>query len=400
MTTTPKPLSRLLTFLMALAIGVIVANLYYLQPLLHQLRGEFHVGTAAASTLITFVQIGYAAGLAFILPLGDLVPRRRLVVTIFVAAAALVMLGATLHTFVPFAIVTLFIGLASVGGQVLVPFAADLAEESERGRVIGRVMTGLLLGILLSRTISGLITQVAGWRSVYWFAGATMLVMAYVLHRVLPDEPVRAHLSYGRLVRSTFDLFVNLPTLRRRSWLGALGFANFSVLWTTLSYHLSIAPFHYSNAVIGLFGLFGVAGVVAANTAGHFADKQRGHVTTLVSALLTTSAWAVLYVGRGSFSMMAIGIIMLDAAMQGMQITNQSVIYSLLPESRSRINSVFMVSCFIGASAGSYASGQLYASYGWTGVCWLGFALGAGQLLGALAWRTPVRREMIGTSVV
>ncbi len=374
---------------MAMAIGLIVANLYYLQPLLHQVKGDFRISTANASLLLTLTQIGYAAGLAFVVPLGDLVPRRRLVVAIFLVAALMMVGGALLTTFVPFAVVTLVIGLASVGGQVIIPFAADLAEPAQRGRVIARVMTGLLLGILLSRTVSGLVAQVAGWRTVYWAAAVLLALMAFVLHRVLPDEPARSHVRYTKLVAGSFSLLATLPELRRRAWLGALIFAAFNALWTTLSFHLSAAPFHYSNGVIGLFGLFGVAGVVAANLAGHHADKQRSHVATIVAALLITVSFVILAVGRHSFWAIAAGIIVLDAGMQGMQITNQSIIYSLLPEARSRINSVYMVCGFTGASVGSFASGQLYAAYGWTGDCWLGGALGLGLLVPALLWRRP-----------
>jgi predicted MFS family arabinose efflux permease len=387
---TARPLSKALITVMAAAIGLIVANLYYLQPLLHQVKGDFNVSPANATLLLTLTQFGYAAGLALVVPLGDLIPRRRLVVTIFLVAALLMALGALLTSFVAFATITLFIGLSSVGGQVIVPFAADLAEPSQRGRVIGRVMTGLLLGILLSRTVSGLVAQAAGWRTVYWGASALLAVMAYVLHRVLPDEPVRSHVPYAKLVAGSFSLLVNSQQLRRRSWFGTLIFAAFSALWTTLSFHLSGPPFHYTNAVIGLFGLFGVAGVVAANLAGHSADRQRSHTATIVAAVLIGVSFLVLYLGRDSFIAIALGIVILDAGMQGLQITNQSIIYALMPESRSRVNSAYMVCCFIGASIGSFAAGQLFAAFGWAGDCWLGGAIGLGLLVPALIWPTPV----------
>jgi predicted MFS family arabinose efflux permease len=387
--TAKHPLSNTLITLMALAVGIIVADLYYLQPLLHQMTHDFHVGAAKASLLITFIQIGYAAGLAFVVPLGDLIPRRRLVVAIFLLAAVMMAVGAVLTSFVLLAAVTLVIGLASVGGQVLVPFAADLAEPKQRGRVIARVMTGLLMGILLSRTISGLVAQATSWRAVYWTASGLLVATAVVMHRVLPDEAIRKHVRYWSLVSGSFSLLVTERELRRRAWFGALVFAGFSVLWTTLSFHLAMAPFHYSNAVIGLFGLFGVAGVTAANVAGHHADKQRANLSTIVAALLSIVAYAVLWFGRSSFWEFAIGIIMFDAGMQGMQITNQSIIYSLVPKARSRINSAYMCCCFTGASIGSYCAGQLYDAYGWGGDCWLGGAIGFGLLIPALVWRAP-----------
>jgi predicted MFS family arabinose efflux permease len=384
-----EPLSNTLITLMAIAIGIIVANLYYLQPLLHQITHEFHVGAASASLLITFTQIGYAAGLAFVVPLGDLIARRRLVVAIFLLAAVTMAVSAMLTSFVLLAAVTLVVGLVSVGGQVIIPFAADLANPQQRGRVIARVMTGLLMGIMLSRVISGLVAQAAGWRTVYWTASGILVAMALVMHRVLPDEAVRVRVRYRSLVVGSFSLLVTERELRRRAWFGALVFGGFSTLWTTLSFHLAIAPFHYSNAVIGLFGLFGVAGVTAANVAGHHADRQRTHLSTIVAASFFVVAYAILWFGRDSLWALAIGIIVLDAGMQGMQITNQSIIYSLAPEARSRINSAYMACCFTGASLGSYSAGELYAAYGWGGDCWLGAAIGLGLLVPALVWRAP-----------
>ncbi len=378
-------LPRGLLVVMAVAVGIIVANLYYLQPLLHQVRHDFAVSTASASALMTLAQLGYAAGLAFLVPLGDLVARRRLVVLDFLAAGVVMALGAVAHSFVLFAVCTFIIGVVSVGGQIIVPFAADLAPRAYRGRVIAWVMTGLLLGILLSRTVSGVLAQVAGWRSVYWSAALVLAITAGVLYRVLPDEPARAPLRYRALVVSTFALLATSAPLRRRAWYGAVVFASFNVLWTTLSFHLAGPPFHYSNAVIGLFGLFGVAGVLAANAAGHLADRRRTRAATVVTAALVILAYGVLWVGRASAVGLALGIVILDAGMQGTHITNQSVIYGLAPGSRSRVNSVYMVCCFLGAALGSYGAGQVYAAAGWTGDCWLGAALGLGLLIPAAA---------------
>lgn len=387
----PRPLSGSLISVMALAVGLIVANLYYLQPLLHQLTGDFHISAANASLLMTLVQLGYALGLAFVVPLGDLIARRRLVVTIFVLSALSMVAGALVSSFALFCALTTLIGLFSVGGQVIIPFAADLADPAQRGRVIARVMTGLLLGILLSRTVAGLLAQVAGWRAVYWFAAGLLGVMAVVLARVLPDEAAREHVPYPTLVAGAFVLLATNRVLRRRAWFGALIFMAFNVVWTTLSFHLSAAPFHYSKAVVGLFGLFGLAGVLAANLAGHHADKQRSHVATLVGATLVTASFVLFMLGRGSFWAIAIGLVVLDAGMQGTQITNQSVIYALLPEARSRVNSAYMVCCFTGASIGSEVAGQVYDHVGWVGDCWVGVAIGVGLLVPALRGRRAPR---------
>ena len=385
---TPQPLSSALITLLAIATGIIVANLYYLQPLLHQVTKDFHVGTARASLLMTLIQTGYALGLAFIVPLGDIWPRRRLAVGIFGLSALTVALASTLTSFTLLAVVTFFIGVSSVGSHVLIPLAADLANPAQRGRVIARVMTGLLLGVLLSRTASGLIAEVAGWRSVYWAAASLLAVITEVLHVVLPDEPARAHITYRRLVGGVFSLFVTQRQLRRRAYFGALIFAANSTLWTPLSFLLAGSPFHYSNAVIGLFGLFGVAGVLAANAAGHQADKQRTDRSTIVAALLLTTSFVILALGRNAVFLLAPGIMILDTGMQGMQITNQSVIYGL-NAGRSRLNSAYMVSAFLGASIGSYLAGEVYAHDGWIGDCWLGGLLSVAILIPALVWRSP-----------
>ncbi|HEY5111500.1 MAG TPA: MFS transporter [Acidimicrobiales bacterium] len=394
-TPTKKPLTNTLITLMAVAIGIIVANLYYLQPLLHQISKDFHVGTARASLLMTLIQVGYALGLAFVVPLGDVWPRRRLAVTIFTLAALMMAIAAMLTSFTLLVIITLFIGLSSVGGQVMVPLAADLAEPAERGRVIARVMTGLLLGILLSRTASGLVAQVAGWRTVYWSAAALLGIMSVVLYKVLPNEAPRPHVPYRKLVSGVFSLFLTQSVLRRRAYFGFLIFACNSALWTTLSFLLAGSPFHYSNAVIGLFGLFGVAGVLAANTAGRLADRQRTRLSTILAAILLLTSFFILALGRNTFLILALGIMVLDTGMQGMQITNQSVIYGLLPDGRSRVNSAYMVSAFAGASFGSYLAGQLYAHYGWIGDCWLGGILSVAILIPAIVWRPAVKVPLV-----
>ena len=371
---------------MAIATGSIVANLYYLQPLLHQVTKTFGVGTASASSLITCTQIGYALGLALVVPLGDLIARRRLVVIIFAIAAIAMALGAVLTTFALFAAITFLIGVFSVGGQVMVPFAADLAPEERRGRVVARLMSGLLLGILLSRTVSGLLAQAAGWRAVYVMGAVLMALLAVLLAKALPSEPVRPHVPYPSLVAGSFLLLKTLPELRRRAWLGAMAFAGFSVLWTTLAFKLSAAPFSYSQATIGLFGLLGAAGVVAANAAGKLADASRQNLSTDLAALLLTGSFVILLFAGGSLLAIMAGILLLDIAVQGLQITNQSIIYALAPEKRSRINSAYMVCYFLGGATGSLLGGLAYASGGWTATCLLGGGIGLLTLLPNLWW--------------
>jgi predicted MFS family arabinose efflux permease len=354
----------------------VVANLYYAQPVLHQVARGFHSGPGPTSAVITATQVGYAAGLLLIVPLGDLHPRRGLVTRLFLLAALALVACALAPTLWFFALASVLVGGTSVAGQVMIPFAADLAPEERRGRVVARIMTGLLTGILLARTVSGLVTQVAGWRAIYWLSAALMVCFALVLWRSLPTEGPRRHRSYGELVGSSLRLLATEPVLRRRAWHGACAFAGFSVLWTSLAFLLSGSPYHYSNAVIGLFGLVGAAGIFAANLAGKLADSERTGVTTVVAGALLVGSFAIAWVGRTSLAALIVGIVVLDMGTQGMQITNQAVIYSLRPDARSRINSAYMVCYFVGGAVGSLAAGALYGSHGWAGVCLLGAGFG------------------------
>jgi predicted MFS family arabinose efflux permease len=326
--------------------------------------------------VITATQVGYAAGLLLVVPLGDLFARRKLVVQIF-AVAVLALIGCALApNLLIFGLASVAVGCASVAGQVMIPFAADLAAPERRGRVVARIMTGLLLGILMARTVSGLVAQWAGWRAIYWLSAALMVLFAIILWRALPDEAPRPHRSYGHLVGSSLRLLVDEPVLRRRAWHGACGFACFSVLWTTLAFLLSGSPYHYSNAVIGLFGLVGAAGVLAANAAGKLADSDRARASTAVAGVLLAGSFAVLWLGRTDLVALLIGIVILDIGTQGMQITNQAIIYELRPDARSRINSAYMVCYFIGGAVGSITAGSVYATWDWRGVCYLGAGFG------------------------
>ena len=225
--------------------------------------------------------------------------------------------------------------------------------------------------------MSGLVAQAAGWRAIYWLSAGLMAVFAFVLFRALPGEAPRPHLRFHALVASSLALLWTLPALRRRAWHGACAFACFSVLWTTLAFLLSAPPYDYSNAVIGLFGLVGVAGVLAANLAGRLADFGRTAVATLVAAILLIVSFGLLAAGKTSLGFLIAGIAVLDIGVQGMQITNQSVIYALPPEGRSRINSAYMFCYFLGGAAGSLAAGTVYAAGGWEWVCVLGAGFGA-----------------------
>lgn len=387
MTTTQPRISSTLVVLMAVAIGVIVANLYYLQPLLHQVRSGFHVSTSSTSLLITLVQVGYVIGLFFILPLGDMFVRRNLIVTIFFVAAVAMAGASFVHSFVFFATITVVIGLSSVAGQIIIPFGADLAPDDQRGRVVGRLMTGLLGGILLSRSLAGFVSEAIGWRGVYRVSAGLLVIMAVVMYIALPQERSRDRFEYRHLATSGITMMRESSQLRRRGWFGATAFGAFSVLWSTLAFQLSGAPFHYSSGVIGLFGLFGLAGITAANVTGRLADQGRTAIATTGAAILIAAGFAVLFVGHHNVWLIAAGVVILDAGAQGIHVSNQSIIYAIAPSQRSTINSIYMVCFFTGASVGSLASGFAYAHYGWNGTCTVGGFFGLATIVPALLWR-------------
>jgi predicted MFS family arabinose efflux permease len=262
-----------------------------------------------------------------------------------------------------------------------VPFAAGLSPEDERGRVVGIVMSGLLLGILLARTVSGLVAQVAGWRAVYGLAATLMAVQMIVLYKRLPTFRQRVSLSYPRLLGSVLEIARAEPVLRWRAVYGALSFAAFSVLWTTLAFLLSGPHYGYGEATIGLFGLAGATGATAATFAGRFSDRGWKNRLTGLSSLLLLVSFLFIWRGATSLGALLAGIVALDVGAQALHITNQSEIYRLQPGARSRINAFYMVSCFIGAAAGSATAAFAYGTDGWNGVCILGAGFGLASIL-------------------
>jgi predicted MFS family arabinose efflux permease len=365
---------------MAAATGVSVANNYYAQPLLPVMRQDLHLSSAAAGLIVTVAQIGYAAGLLLLLPLGDRLERRRLVVVLsLLGAVALVVLAAapTGGVLLPAAFA---VGALSVLAQLLVPFAASLAADHERGRVVGLVMSGLLLGILLARTVAGLLADIGSWRVVYLVAAGLMVVQALVLRNRLPRyrEPVDA--SYPALLASVWRLLREEPVLRLRSAYGLLGFATFSVLWTSMAFLLA-DRWHLSPAVIGLFGLAGAAGALAATGAGRLSDRGHERMATAGSAGLLTVSWLPLWLGSRSLVLLVVGILVLDVGAQALHITNQGEIYRLRPEARSRLTSAYMVLYFVGGAAGSAVSAAVYSAHRWAGVSIVGAAFAAATLV-------------------
>jgi predicted MFS family arabinose efflux permease len=375
--------------LLATTSGVAAANLYYAQPLLHTLGHVFSVSTGTIGLIVTSAQIGYVLGLAFIVPLGDLLERRTLIITTMVVTAAAMVVCGLAPSFGVFAAATLVVGLSAVAAQVIVPMASSLARPPERGTVVGTVMSGLLIGILLARTFSGIISGALGWRVVFFAGAALMLVLAAVLRRALPRVPATsADLRYGQILRSVLSLVRTEPLLRQRMVLGALGFGCFSVLWTAIAFQLSAAPFHDGSAVIGLFGLAGVAGAGAATVVGRLTDRGHGALVTTATAGAMLVSFGILWIGRHSTIGLLAGIVVLDLGVQGLHISNQSAIYALAPEARSRLTTAYMVAYFAGGAVLSALTASLYAADGWAGVCVVG---GATALTTLLVWGATAR---------
>ncbi len=369
----------------AVACGLSAANLYYAQPVLDTITRSFGTSEATAGLVVTMAQVGYALGLALLVPLGDILARRRMVPVVLVVTTVGLAVSAASPTIGVLVAVALVVGVGSTVAQVLVPMAASLATDETRGRVVGQVMSGLLLGILLARTVSGLVAGAASWRVVYLMAAVVSVGMAVVLGRVLPGEVDRPSIRYAALLRSTVALFRSESVLRRRILFGALGFAAFSIFWTTMAFVLSGSPYHYGDAAIGLFGLVGAAGALCANFAGRWVDRGRSRSTTLAFAGLVAVSFLALWAGGHSLAWMIVGILALDVGVQGLQVTNQSLIYRLAPEARSRINSAYMVCYFAGGAVGSATGSWMYGSHRWTGVCLLGAGIGVAAVVLAVA---------------
>jgi len=385
-------LSAGLVMLMATATGVAVASNYYAQPLLHTIAAQLGISNATAGWIVTAAQLGYALGLMLLVPLADLFERKKLIVSMTLLSAAGLLLTALASGIIQVLIGTVLTGLFSVVAQILLPFAATLAAPQQRGRVVGNVMSGLLLGILLARTVAGYFSSLAGWQTVYWFGAGMMVVTAIALGCALPRHPQSPGLSYPRLLVSTLTLFVEEPVLRIRALLGAVVFCVFSVLWTSLSFLLAAAPFHYSDRTIGLYGLVGAAGALAALPVGRWADRGKaGHVTSVGLGLLLLS-WLPLAAAQTSIVAFFVGVLVLDLTAQAVHVMNLSVINQLRPDARNRLTACYMSCYFIGGASGSVLSTFVYASAGWTGVSLAGAALSA---IALIAWRASGRLAVV-----
>jgi predicted MFS family arabinose efflux permease len=361
-------MSRTLTLLFAVAGGAAVGNLYWAQPLLADIARSLHVSAGAAGLLVTLTQIGYAVGIFLIVPLGDTLNRRRLIPMVMVASAVALLASALAPSYAVLLVTLAAVGVTAVTGQLLVPLASDLACEEERGRVVGLIASGILIGILASRTISGLVADAFGWRSIYFAAAALTFALACVLARLLPAIPARPRVAYAALLRSVFSTVRKHRPVQLTLVIGPIVFAVFMMFWTALTFLLSAPPFSYSVRDIGFVGLAELAGAIAAQRAGRIHDRGWSVPATGAALLLVLVAIVLAAVGKHSLVVLLLAIVLFDIAIQGINILNQTRIFAVDPAARSRLNTAFVVSNFIGGAIGSTLAGILWQHGGWSPV--------------------------------
>jgi predicted MFS family arabinose efflux permease len=392
-----QALSRGLIRLMAVTCAVAVANLYYAQPLLHVIGSSLHASQAAASLLVTAAQFGYAAGLLLVVPVGDIARRRPLMTALLAVDTAALAASAAVPDLAALGALAVIVGVTSVVVQMLVPYAATLATDDQRSRVIGTLMGGLLIGILLSRTFSGVIAQLAGWRAVYGAAAVVMALTTVALRLALPDHPRELTVTYREQMRGVLEVARAEPILRWRSLMGASLFAAFGCFWTTVTFLLSGPRYGFSQLDIGLFALVGAAGATTAAFGGRLLDAHRRlrWIASGAALALTTVSFGIIGLGgegRGAASLvlLVVGVLLMDASVQAGHVINQSVIYDLLPEARSRLTTIYMTTYFVGGAVGSAAGSQAYQHWGWAGAAATAAAF---PVLGLAAWLADRRHE-------
>lgn len=374
--TIEKKIPTWLTILMAIACGIIVANLYYAQPLVGIISSSVGLPANTSGLIVTLTQIGYVVGLLFIVPLGDILENRKLIVSSLLITAVALVITAMMKQIFLFLFALFVIGLGSVAAQVLVPFASYLSSDSSRGRVVGNVMSGLLLGIMLSRPLSSLVADFFGWHAIFILSAIAIMVLAIVLSKVLPRRKPSTDTHYIALLKSMWYLLRTTPILRRRAAYHAGVFASFSLFWTTVPQLLTSQSFHFSQKEVALFALVGVAGAVAAPITGRIADRGVTKLATGI-ALLTVVISLLLPIIIHTNSPIGIAILvisslLLDAGVSANLVLSQRALFSLSPEVRNRLNGLFMAMFFFGGAIGSAIGGWAYSMGGWSTALWIG----------------------------
>lgn len=371
-------LPRWITLLLATACGMIVASLYYVQPLIGPISAALGLSPQSAGLIVTMTQVGYGVSLILVVPLADIIENRRLIVMALIASTfALFVAGISQHAPI-FMLAMFFIGLSAVAAQIVMPYASHLVAPAARGHALGKVVSGLMLGIMLSRPAASFLTHLGSWRTVFYLAAIGMAVLAGVLILLLPARRPEPGLTYGALLRSMLRLFIQTPLLRRRAFYHACLFGAFSLFWTTVPLLLAGPEFGLSQAGIAWFALAGVAGAIAAPIAGKFADKGLSRLLTGFAILLVALSFLMTY-GKGDFStrlaMFVVAAIVLDFGVSMNFVVGQRAIFALAPEYRGRLNGIYIAIFFMGGATGSAVGAWTFTKSGWLFTSWIGFAL-------------------------
>jgi predicted MFS family arabinose efflux permease len=362
-------ISRTTVWFMAASTGVIVANIYYIQPLLADIASAFHLTVTNVGSIAMLTQIGTALGMLFFVPLGDSRERRSLITLLLVVGSIGLVFIALARNALWLALACFVVGMMGATVHLFVPFAAHLAPPRERGRVVGSVFSGILLGILLARTFSGSVGAHLGWRSVYGIAAALMLTVAVLVQFLLPRSKPAVELPYFSLLHSTIDLIRDHKELREAAFLGGCLFCCFSAFWTTLVFFLGTPPYHYGSEAAGLFGLIGAGGAAGAPLFGRLADRRGPRFAVGLALLSVLVSFALMWVAGKILAGLIVGVLLMDMGTQAGHIANQTRIYGLAAEARSRLNMFYMVCYFVGGAIGSLLGAYAWRARGWTGVC-------------------------------
>jgi len=387
-TATHQDITPRMTLLLATACGMIVANIYYAQTLVGPISRATGLAPQVAGLIVTLTQIGYALGLLFLVPLGDLLENRRLVVTALICAAFALLAAAFSTSGAMFLAAALAIGLCSVVAQVLVPFAAHLSNEATRGATVGKVVSGLLLGIMLARPVASLVADHANWHVVFGGAAVLMAGLALVLYKNLPQRHPHSPLPYPKLIGSLLHLVANTPVLRRRALYQAGLFGSFSLFWTVAPLELTSPAFGLSQTGVAIFALVGMAGAIASPVAGRMADSGHTLAATCVALLLGIGGFALALIGPPShtvaLAILVVASIILDMAVAASLVLGQRALFALAPDIRSRLNGLFFAITFAGGALGSALGGWMYATHGWHAALLTGMTFVAIAFLGWL----------------
>lgn len=366
---------------LAIVAGISVANLYYNQPLLNMIRHELNVSEFKTNLIAMVTQIGYAAGLLFIVPLGDLYQRKNIILTNFSILIVSLLTIALAHNIHLILFASFLTGVCSIIPQIFIPIASQFSRPENKGRNVGIVISGLLTGILASRVISGFIGELFGWREMYYIAAGLMFICAIIVLKVLPDIRPNFAGKYSDLMKSLLSLLKEFPQLRIYSIRAALNFGSFLAMWSCLAFKMGQAPFYANSDVIGLLGLCGVAGALTASFVGKYVKRVGVRRFNFIGCTLILSSWLLLFVGENTYFGIVAGIIMIDIGMQCIQLSNQTSIFELSPRASNRVNTIFMTTYFLGGSLGTFLAGTFWQLYEWHGVVAIGTILTGISLL-------------------